>query len=91
VNRSIWNGITNEPKTTRSKAAVPVIKELAEALEELRKIQGQFAVGPIFQGGNGKPLNLDNLARRMIIPTSKNAWYAVTLNLNTNPKDIYLR
>lgn len=28
----------------------------------------KLAVGPIFQGGNGKPLNLDNLARRLIIP-----------------------
>jgi len=29
---------------------------------------GKLAVGPIFQAGNGKPLNLDNLARRVIIP-----------------------
>jgi integrase len=29
---------------------------------------GKLAVGPIFQAGNGKPLNLDNLARRVIVP-----------------------
>lgn len=29
---------------------------------------GKLAVGPIFQAGNGKPLNLDNLARRVIMP-----------------------
>jgi len=29
---------------------------------------GKLAVGPIFQAGNGKPLNLDNLARRIIMP-----------------------
>jgi integrase len=28
-----------------------------------------MAVGPIFQSGNGTPLNLDNLVRRVIIPT----------------------
>jgi integrase len=68
VNRSIWNGLSNAPKTARSKAPVPVVKELADALEEHRQRMGKLAVGPIFQAGNGKPLNLDNLARRVIIP-----------------------
>jgi len=68
VSRSIWNGITNPPKTARSKAPVPVVKELAEALEAHRERMGKLAVGPIFQAGNGKPLNLDNLARRIITP-----------------------
>jgi integrase len=68
VNRSVWNSIINEPKTARSKAPVPLVKELADALEEHRERMGRLAVGPIFQAGNGKPLNLDNLARREIIP-----------------------
>ena len=68
VNRSIWNGVTNLPKTARSKAPVPVVRELAEALEAHREKMGKLAVGPIFQAGNGKPSNLDNLARRVIIP-----------------------
>src|SRR3974377_881627 len=29
---------------------------------------GKLGVGPIFQAGNRKPLNLDNLARRVIVP-----------------------
>jgi integrase len=29
---------------------------------------GKLAVGPIFQAGDGKPLNVDNLVRREIIP-----------------------
>jgi hypothetical protein len=29
----------------------------------------KLEVGPIFQAGNGKPLNLDNLVRRVIVPT----------------------
>jgi integrase len=45
------------------------IKELANALEDHRERMGILAVGPIFQAGNGKPLNLDNLVRRVIIPS----------------------
>jgi integrase len=33
VNRSIWNGIESEPKTRRSRAPIPVVRQLAEALE----------------------------------------------------------
>jgi integrase len=68
VTRSIWNSIENEPKTNRSKASIPVVKQLAEALEAHRHRMGKVASGPIFQSGNGKPLNLDNLAGRVIIP-----------------------
>jgi integrase len=78
VNRSMWNGISNPPKTRRSAAPVPVVKELADALEDHRQRMGKLAVGPIFQAGNGKRLNLDNLARRVIQPmltVSKVAWH----------------
>ncbi|HTC61570.1 MAG TPA: site-specific integrase [Candidatus Saccharimonadales bacterium] len=68
VNRSVWNGVINPPKTSRSKAPVPVVKELADALEDHRQRMGKLAVGYIFQGGGKQPLNLDNLARRTIIP-----------------------
>jgi len=68
VNRSIWNSEVNEPKTMRSKAPIPVVKQLADALEEHRQGMGKLAVGPIFQAGDGKPLNVDNLVRREIIP-----------------------
>jgi integrase len=70
VNRSVWNNEINEPKTRRSKAPVPVVKKLAEALNEHREKMGKLASPdlPIFQAGNGKPLNLDNLVRRAIMP-----------------------
>jgi len=68
VRRSVWNGITNEPKTRRSSTPIPVVKQLAEALEAHKVRMGKLAVGSIFQAGNGKPLNLDNLARRVIMP-----------------------
>ena len=68
VRHSVWNSIVNEPKTRRSQAPIPVVKQLADALESHKLRMGVLAVGPIFQAGNGKPLNLDNLARRVIMP-----------------------
>jgi integrase len=44
------------------------VKQLTEALEARRRQMGKLAVGPIFQSGNGSPMNLDNLARGGIIP-----------------------
>lgn len=40
---------------------------------------------PIFQAGNGKPLNLDNLARRVIALVAKwHGWHAFRRGLTTN-------
>ena len=46
------------------------MRQLAEALESHRLRIGKLAQPnlPIFQAGNGKPLNLDNLVRRVIVP-----------------------
>jgi|SRR5437660_2073327 len=70
VRRSVWNGIENAPKTKKSRAPIPVVKQLADALEAHSLRAGKLAQSdlPIFQAGNGQPLRLDNLARRVIIP-----------------------
>jgi integrase len=70
VTRSVWNGTVSAPKTKARKAAVPVIKPLADALDKHLLRMGQLAQPgtPMFQGGTGKPLNLDNVARRTIKP-----------------------
>jgi integrase len=70
VRRSVWNGTISEPKTRRSRAPIPVVRQLADALEMHKVRAGKLAQPdlPIFQAGNGKPLNLDNLARRVISP-----------------------
>jgi integrase len=60
VNRPVWNKTTSLPKTRRSASPVPVVRELAAALEVHRKRMGKLAIGPIFQGGTGEPLNCDN-------------------------------
>lgn len=70
VTRSVWNSTVSEPKTRRSRSPIPVVKLLADALEAHRLRAGILAQPglPIFQAGNGQPLNLDNLARRVICP-----------------------
>jgi integrase len=68
VRRSVWNSTVSEPKTRRSQAAIPVVSQLADALNAHRTRAGKLAVGFIFEGGTGQPLNLDNLARRVIQP-----------------------
>ena len=67
---SVWGGVANEPKTKRSRASIPVVKQLADALEAHKFRAGILAQPglPIFQAGNGQPLNLDNLVRRAIVP-----------------------
>lgn len=70
VNRSVVDGIVDETKSQRSKAPVPCVRMLADALHSLRMSQGKLAApnAPILQMGNGKPRCLDNLARKHITP-----------------------
>jgi integrase len=87
VRRSVWNSTVSEPKTRRSRAPIPVVRQLADALEAHRLRAGKLAQAdlPIFQAGNGQPLNLDNLARRVIAPVSAwHGWHAFRRGLATN-------
>lgn len=76
VERSIWNGLPNKPKTACSEAPIPVVRPLREALEAHREETGILALPdfPIFQSGHilddGTPtaMNLANLAKRIITP-----------------------
>lgn len=68
VNRSVWEGFTNEPKTKRSKAAVPVIPRLAAILDRHRLACGNPSSGPMFANGKGRPANLNNTLNREILP-----------------------
>ena len=70
VERSIWNSIVNKPKTVYSATPIPVVRPLADALETHRQRMGVLAAEdlPIFQSGIGTPINLANLAKRIIVP-----------------------
>jgi integrase len=60
-----------EPYVSLSTHTAPTVWQLADALESHRLRMGVLAQPtlPIFQAGNGQPLNLDNLSRRVITPT----------------------
>jgi integrase len=68
VSRSIWNGHVTAPKTRKGCAPVPVIRQLAERLEMHRLRSGNLQTGPIFANSLGKPLSMNNLLKRAILP-----------------------
>ena len=74
VRRSVWRTHTGETKTPESKAAVPVINPLRKMLDVHRRKNG--ASGWVFAGEKKHfALNLDNLARRSIIPKVGDRWH----------------
>jgi integrase len=68
VNRSIWNGRELPTKTAKSKAPVPVIRQLAERLEIPRLRCGEPKFGPIFATSLGTRLSMNNLLNRQMRP-----------------------
>jgi Phage integrase family len=68
VSRSIWNGHVTAPKTRKGRTPVPVIRQLAERLEMHRLRSGNPQTGPIFANSLGKPLSMNNLLKRAILP-----------------------
>jgi integrase len=68
VHRSVWRTHTTSPKTESSKKPVPVIASLRLVLDELREAEGSPEAGPILCGRSGKPLDLNTLAKREILP-----------------------
>jgi integrase len=76
VRRSMWRGQEQSPKTASSAAPIPVAVPLREALDLYRSRLGVLAQPdfPVFMsGGKNKqgqptPINLANVARRVIVP-----------------------
>jgi integrase len=69
VRQSVWHTHTTTPKTESSAKPVPVIEPLVSVLTALRKADGNPTFGPILRGPSGKPLDLHNLANRVVIPS----------------------
>jgi integrase len=68
VKRSMWNSIADEPKTRRSKAPVPVVARLKTLMDAHQFASESPKDGPIFRNDLGKPMCLNNIANRVIIP-----------------------
>lgn len=67
VRHSVWHTFRTAPKTEGSAKPVPVIEPLATLLAVLREADGHPTYGPILRGPSGKPLDLHNLANRVVI------------------------
>ena len=90
ITHTVWNtSARDKTKTIDAKAPVPVLNLLAKVLEAHRNgaSEGYVFVGP----KNGRPLNLANLARRVIVPKLKAAgvqcwsgWHGFRRGLATN-------
>lgn len=70
VTRSVWRTHVNAPKTSESEAAVPVLPAIARILNEHKaRCKNPTPDSYIFAGERrGAPLNLANMARRVIKP-----------------------
>jgi integrase len=89
VTQSIWHTFTTTPKTEDAEGLVPVIDTLADILAKVRELDGNPVSGPILRGPSGKPLNLDNLNKRVVAPRLKAAgiewhgWYSLRRGVST--------
>jgi integrase len=75
IQRSVWSGIVSETKTLSSKAAVPVVPQVREALAEHRKRNPGTEF--VFQGSTGKPIYMESTFRdqmRKPLKAAKIAW-----------------
>jgi integrase len=89
ISRSIWRTHVSLPKTSESEASIPVLPELRIVLDRHR--DGASDNAYIFAGKRrGQPLNLANLARRVIQPRIAEhgipwlGWHAFRRGLATN-------
>jgi integrase len=89
VRQSIWRTFATEAKTAESCNPVPIVDPLRSPLAGLRAADGNPEVGPILRSPLGKPLHLDNLAKRIVRPIVKAAglkwhgWYALRRGIAT--------
>ena len=68
VTQSIWKNTVDEPKTAKSKAPVPVVSQLRTMLDAHRIKAGNPQRGPMFANKLGKPLCLNGVVNRLILP-----------------------
>ena len=86
VRQSVWHTHTTAPKTEGATSYVPVIETLAEILGRLREADGNPSDGPILRGPSGKPINLDNLSKRVmaaLLGDSWHGWYSLRRGVAT--------
>jgi integrase len=82
------------PKTRASRDSVPVIPALAGILNEYRKSVGNPEVGVVFHSGDGLPISVDRVGRRVVrreleaIRLPRYGWHAFRRGLASNLYEI---
>jgi integrase len=90
IAHSMWESHINEPKTKASKAPVPVVRQPGAMLGRHRERLGNPVSGVMFPATNGKPVSLNNVLNRSILPVLRQAgiewhgWHAFRRGLATN-------
>jgi integrase len=90
INRSIWRSVVNLPKTRASRDSLPVILALSEIFDEYRRSMGDPEAGVIFHSGDGLPINMEKVGRRVIRPALESinlpwyGWHAFRRGLASN-------
>lgn len=74
IERSVWNGKVNAPKTEESTDSIPLVSKCASALEAWRLQCGSPTVGFMFQNRQGGPLNMQNCSQRVMKPKLGPEW-----------------
>lgn len=94
IKRSIWMSVVNLPKTRASRDSVPVIPALGEILDEYRRSMGSPEAGVVFHSGEGLPICVDKVGRRVIRPALETmglpwcGWHAFRRGLASNLYEI---
>jgi integrase len=85
IRRAVWHTVVGTPKTKQSERYVTVTDELREILLDLWKCQEMPLSGYILAGEKGQPVNLDNMAKRIIAPAvgKWQGWYSLRRFLGT--------
>jgi len=90
ITQSVFGSHTDEPKTPKSKAPVPVIAPLAKYLDRHKATSGDPVSGLIFKSKTGSSMDLAQIARFVIRPALEgtgiewHGWHAFRRGLATN-------
>jgi hypothetical protein len=87
IRRSVWHKEIGTTKTEQSERFVTVTEELREILLDLWKGQGMPLGGFILAGQKGQPVNLDNMAKRVIVTAFEKCAVCGTLKADHKPED----
>lgn len=91
IRRAVWNGLVVSVKTEDSAATIPVIAPLREILDQWK--QRTAGIGWLVCGDTGKPIRLNNVARREVVPVLAKhklqwkTWYGFRRGAGTTMSD----